>query len=63
MKGHLNEALILLDRALEEIEGGFVRCERCGDQEETKDLDFVDDLKAVKSELVLLLGGWAIEGL
>ena len=38
MNGHLNAALILLDRALEEIENGFVRCETCGDQEETKDL-------------------------
>jgi len=55
MNGNLNAALILLDRALEEIESGFVRRERCGDQEDTKDLDFVDDLKAAKSELLALL--------
>lgn len=55
MNQHLNCALILLDRALEEIENGFVPCQRCGDQEDTKDLDFVDDLKAVKSELMQIL--------
>lgn len=55
MNQYLNSALILLDRALEEIENGFVACKRCGDQEDTKDLDFVDDLKAVKSELMKLL--------
>lgn len=53
---NLNAALVLLDRALEEIENGFVACERCGDQEETKNLDFVDDIKAAKSQLVLHLG-------
>lgn len=55
MNAHLNSALILLDRALEEIENGFVACERCGDQEDTKDLDFVDDLKVAKEELVKLV--------
>lgn len=48
MNVKLNNALILLDRIIEEIEGGFVRCESCGDQEQTKDLDFVDDIKEVK---------------
>lgn len=56
MNGNLNAALILLDRALEEIENGFVRCGTCGDQETTNDLDFVDDLKRAKSELLLVLG-------
>jgi recombinational DNA repair protein RecR len=56
MNGHLNAALILLDRALEEIESGFVRCETCGDQEETKDLDFVCDIKNAKSEILLVVG-------
>ena len=56
MNGNLNVALVLLDRALEEIENGFVRCEICGSQEQTKDLDFVADIKAAKSELVLFLG-------
>jgi len=56
MNGNLNAALILLDRALEEIDRGFVRCETCGEQEDTKDLDFVDDIKAAKSELLIVLG-------
>lgn len=55
MNARLNSALILLDRALEEIETGFVACNRCGDQEDTKNLDFVDDLKTVKSELLELV--------
>ena len=56
MNGNLSLALVLLDRALEEIERGFVACSRCGDQEETKNLDFVDDIKAAKSELLIVLG-------
>ena len=56
MSENLNHALILLDRALEEIEGGFVACSRCGDQEDTKTLDFVDDIKLAKSELLIFLG-------
>ena len=56
MDGNLNAALILLDRVLEEIESGFVRCEDCGGQESTNDMDFVDDLKIVKSELLIVLG-------
>ena len=52
MNANLNAALILLDRALNEIDGGFVRCEVCGDQESTKDLDFVDDLKSAKAEIL-----------
>ncbi len=56
MNVHLNTALILLDRSLEEIENGFVACEHCGYQEATKDLDFVDDIKAAKSELLQFLG-------
>jgi hypothetical protein len=56
MNGNLNAALILIDRALEEIERGLVPCKRCGDQEDTKELDFVGDIKAAKSELLLVLG-------
>lgn len=56
MSGNLNAALILLDRALEEIENGFVHCETCGEQEETRNLDCVDDIKAAKSELLVFLG-------
>lgn len=49
---HINDALLLLDSALEEIENGFVRCENCGEQEDTKDLDFVGEIKAAKQELL-----------
>lgn len=52
---NINAALIFLDRALEEIERGFVACNRCGDQEETKNLDFVDDIKSAKTELLVVL--------
>ena len=56
MNINISNALILLDRALEEIENGFVACSTCGDQEDTKNLDFVDDLKMAKSELLILAG-------
>ena len=56
-KTHLNVAITLLDSALEEIETGFVACGRCGSQENTKCLDFVDDLKLAKSELLKATGG------
>lgn len=49
---HVNDALLLLDSALEEIETGFVRCENCGEQEDTKSLDFVDEIKAARDELL-----------
>ena len=52
MNGNLNAALILLDRALEEIENGFIRCKSCREQEFTKEPDFVADIKAAKSELL-----------
>tara|TARA_R110000851_G_C12853142_1_gene543076 strand:+ start:51 stop:395 length:345 start_codon:yes stop_codon:yes gene_type:complete len=52
MNGNTNAALILIDQVLEEIESGFVACNRCGDQEDTKNLDFVDDIKSIKSELM-----------
>jgi recombinational DNA repair protein RecR len=54
MNVNINNALILLDRVLEEIENGFVACKTCGDQEDTKNLDFVDDLKMAKSELLVV---------
>jgi hypothetical protein len=56
MSENLNHALILLDRALEEIEVGFVACSRCGDQEDTKNLDCVDDIKLARAELLAFLG-------
>ena len=51
----LSGAVISLDLALEEIESGFVACERCGDQEETKSLDFVDDVKSARRALLTAL--------
>lgn len=61
MNGKLNSALLLLDRALAEIETGFIPCARCGDQEDTKNLDFVDDLKAAKLELLGLVNSDSFE--
>ena len=52
MNGNLNAAIILLGRAIEEIENGFVPCASCGDQEDTKNLDFVDDIKAARLEVL-----------
>jgi len=49
MNGNINNALILLDRALEEIETGFVPCASCGGQDDTQNLDFFDDLKMGRS--------------
>ena len=54
MNGNVNAALILIDRVLSELENGFVRCNTCGDQEDTKDLDCVEDIKAVREELLLI---------
>lgn len=51
-KTHYKKALLFLECVLTEIENGFVPCKRCGDQEDTKTLDFVDDLKEVKAELL-----------
>jgi hypothetical protein len=53
---NLNMALLYIDRAIEELENGFVACETCGDQEDTKNLDCVDDLKLAKAELLVFLG-------
>jgi len=52
MDGNISSALLLIDRALVEIENGFIPCKTCGDQEDTKDLDFVDDLKMARAELI-----------
>jgi hypothetical protein len=52
INGHINNALLLLDSVLEQIETGFVRCEHCGEQEDTKTLDFVSEIKAVRNELL-----------
>ncbi len=52
MDNLLNQAIVCLERALIEIENGFVACDRCGVQEETKNLDFVDDIKSAKDLLI-----------
>jgi len=65
MDGRLNVALILIDRILEEIEYGFVSFYTCGEQEETENLDFVNDIKTVKSELLAMIDkktcGWGVD--
>lgn len=33
------------------LDGGFVRCMRCGDQEDTSDLDFAPELRKALAEL------------
>lgn len=45
------QAKILIDRVVEELENGFVACERCGDQEDTATLDCMSDLKKLKGLL------------
>ena len=52
MDGNINAALILLDRAIDDLEVGFVPCKRCGDQEDTKNLDCMSDLKSAQKELL-----------
>lgn len=55
MNVNMNAALLFLDRALQEIESGFVPCATCGDQECTKNLDFVDDIKEAKTALLRVI--------
>lgn len=38
-------AIAMLNQIIAELEGGFVSCQRCGDQEETANLDCMYDLK------------------
>ena len=57
MNGNLNAALILLDGILEELENGFVACKTCGDQEDPKDLDCIDNIKSIKTELMQMVQG------
>lgn len=45
------QAKILINRVVEELENGFVACERCGDQEDTATLDCMSDLKKLKGLL------------
>ncbi len=53
----LPAAKILIDRVITDLEGGFVACNRCGDQEDTKTLDCMSDLKALQR---LLSDGGAV---
>lgn len=48
LKAQLSEAKAVIDSARElsdSLNGGFVRCERCGSQEDTTDLDFAGSLR------------------
>lgn len=49
--GVVPEAKEIIDRVVEGLENGFVRCERCGDQEDTATLDCMIDLKRLQSLL------------
>lgn len=44
-------ALAMLNKIIAELEGGFVACQRCGDQEETAILDCMYDLKNLRNLL------------
>jgi len=49
---HLFSAIAFVEAALEAAETGFVRCENCDSQEDTKDLDFIGNIKAAKDQLL-----------
>ena len=42
-----DEAVSILADVIRELENGFVRCETCGDQEDTATLDCMDDLRRI----------------
>ena len=42
--GSSNSSRALLDQIIEQLEGGFVACSSCGDQEDTATLDVMSDL-------------------
>lgn len=52
MSDRLNNVILMMDEVLEQLEVGFVVCNRCGDQEDTKNLDFVGDIKLAKIKLI-----------
>lgn len=54
MNHKLNNALILIDSVYDEIETGFVACASCGNQEDTKSLDFVSDIEEIRRLLISL---------
>ena len=43
--------LKLVESVIAQLEDGFVRCSRCGDQEDTKDLDVMHELKDLRALL------------
>jgi len=45
------EAVVMLADVIRELENGFVRCETCGDQEDTATLDCMDDLRKIHDML------------
>ncbi|MFT7338159.1 MAG: hypothetical protein ACI92B_001488 [Marinobacter maritimus] len=47
----------IIDRVISELEGGFVACSRCGDQEDTATLDCMGDLKQLQSILSVCAQG------
>lgn len=52
LNGNLNTALLLLGNVIDGLENGFVACQRCGDQEDTKTLDCMTDLHDIKKALL-----------
>lgn len=42
------QALALLDSIINDMEGGFVKCENCGEQEDTATLDFMPMLRELR---------------
>ena len=51
----INEAESEVNKIIKELSSGFIVCQRCGDQEETKDLDVMADLINLQ-ELIKLIG-------
>lgn len=46
--GSKNSSRALLDHVIDQLEGGFVACSSCGDQEDTASLDVMDDLRRLR---------------
>lgn len=47
-RAQIAEARAIVDQVVAELEAGFVRCERCGDQEDTATFDCMGDLRKVQ---------------
>lgn len=48
----MNQALVLIDQVIEQMNTGFVVCRHCGEQEDTATLDFAGDVKEIKQILL-----------